>query len=414
MTLLESEIPSLQADVASVLRRMRPAFAELIAALPGDVRRPADLKHVLEIDAKLGWQVFKIATTPDPIAASSHVPGRTSMKRFLDAAASRMVSPALIESASQAFWDFEEVVGRHADDRGSFDSMIRAIAGDESDAIDLQSRRAAYRANSRIWGLQARTKLSCLIVNVDSMSDAVDIATVHGCVDLRRFRRDASLIIASLRVSDDDDVVRRSFDRHPLDPDGRTKEGVSLLTSFCSRPVPKIHSTRMESGFVRTEVLARGVGNTSAVNLLMGEVSCGAGPRYRDEENRWFVSRAMIRQPVEVLIHDLLLHEDWVGPTVPDVLVFGDHRADMASLEDRQCDLLPLQASVMYLGRGSSVLHTPDVPNHPAMVRYAFDQLGWEQERFHVYRCRIEYPVMPSSAVLRFALPEAPSIGGRP
>lgn len=62
----------------------------------------------------------------------------------------------------------------------------------------------------------------------------------------------------------------------------------------------------------------------------------------------------------------------------------------------------------MYLGKGPSVMHTPDVPRYAEMIQYAFDRLGWDEARFDVYRCRVEYPVMPSSVVVRFDLPECP------
>ena len=63
---------------------------------------------------------------------------------------------------------------------------------------------------------------------------------------------------------------------------------------------------------------------------------------------------------------------------------------------------------VSYLGKGPSVLHTPDVPRYAQMGRYVFERVGWDGDRFDVYRCRVEYPVMPSSVAMCFDLPEAP------
>ena len=67
---------------------------------------------------------------------------------------------------------------------------------------------------------------------------------------------------------------------------------------------------------------------------------------------------------------------------------------------------MELLESVMYLGQGLSVLPTREVPRYVELARYATDRLGWDADRFDVYRCRIEYPVMPSTVVLRFDLPE--------
>ncbi len=42
------------------------------------------------------------------------------------------------------------------------------------------------------------------------------------------------------------------------------------------------------------------------------------------------------------------------------------------------------------------------------MAQRACDRLGWDAERFEVHRLRVEYPVMQSSIVMQFDLPEKP------
>jgi hypothetical protein len=71
------------------------------------------------------------------------------------------------------------------------------------------------------------------------------------------------------------------------------------------------------------------------------------------------------------------------------------------------CRLQPYE-SVAHLGRGPSALYATDVPRYVEMGRYIFDRLGWDAERFLVYRCRLEYPVLPSTVVMQFDLPPAP------
>ena len=68
--------------------------------------------------------------------------------------------------------------------------------------------------------------------------------------------------------------------------------------------------------------------------------------------------------------------------------------------------MLPLKESLIYLGRGAAVMRSRDVPRYEEMVRYAMKRVGWAPGRFHVYRVRIEYPIMPSSVVIHFDLPE--------
>ena len=70
---------------------------------------------------------------------------------------------------------------------------------------------------------------------------------------------------------------------------------------------------------------------------------------------------------------------------------------------------MALRESIVYLGKGPSVLHTPEVPRYAEMVQYALDRSGWNASNFDVYRCRVEYPVMPSSVVVQFELPLKPA-----
>jgi hypothetical protein len=63
---------------------------------------------------------------------------------------------------------------------------------------------------------------------------------------------------------------------------------------------------------------------------------------------------------------------------------------------------------VVYLGRGTDVMDTPEAPRHGEMMGYALGRLGWDAGKFEVYRCLIEYPVMPSSVVVQFDLVDPP------
>jgi hypothetical protein len=68
---------------------------------------------------------------------------------------------------------------------------------------------------------------------------------------------------------------------------------------------------------------------------------------------------------------------------------------------------LPANEPVVCLGKGAGVVRTTDVPRYPELAQYLFDRLNWNGAQFHVYRYRIEYPIVPTAVVLRHGLPEA-------
>lgn len=395
-------------DVSKALTRLRGALAEVIAAVPEDIAKGADLHRALQIDRKLSWRVFKVASAADPVAVGPHVPSRASMSTFFKAARKRGVPKTLIETASRVATDFEALVVAHAGDRATFDSMVSALAGDESaEQIDLMHRRLAFRGQRHILGAYAKTRLKFVAIQPNEDPMWLDVMHVEGFVGLRRLRGDAPLVVSYSGARNDDGsplIVRRE----PLEPVSGP-HGMALLRQFCSEPLPEFRFVEAGPGFMKGELIAHDVGNRTAVTCVEGHVMPAALPRYREEGNVLSGTIATVRTPCEVLVLDLLLRRNTYGPVKPTAFVHAEHLGEMAwdtAIQERH--RLPGNPRVDYLGRGPSVLHTPDVPRYAELGRYVFERIGWDGDEFDVYRCRIEYPVMPSSVVLRFDLPDAP------
>lgn len=400
-----------EVDAAQVLGRLRGAFAEVIGAIPGGLSSAAELHRNIKVDKKLGWKAFKVATAVDPLDAGPHVPGPPNMRTFLKAVGRRGVAEGLVRAASDAANDFERLVAEHAGDRAAFDSMISALATAEDPGhMDLVHRRAAFRSNRHIWGVQAKTLFKHWVLQPSSDDPTkLDIASYGGYVNLRQLRQNAPLIISVALSMDDDGTVRR-LSTEPLDPDGTTRRGIGLIREFCSRPLPEFRTVEVGGGGAYGELIASDVGKKGAVTCIEGHVARAAVPRYCDEDNRIGDFNAPVGTPCEVLVLAMLVREDTFGTITPVARAFSDHRKDTSYLTPvRERDRLPLQESVVYLGRGPSVLHTADLPRSAQMAQYVFDRLEWDAQRFDVYRCRIPYPVMPSTMTMTFELPEAPA-----
>ena len=397
-------------DTATAMGRLRSALGALIEAIPQPINKAADLHRTLGVDPKLGWQVFKVVNAEDTAGAGINVPKRVSMQRFLKAAAGCGVPADVIDHTSTAFNEFEDLVSEHAGDRASFESMVSAIGDQDNRAqIDLNHRRAAFRSNSHIWGVQAKTRLACFIFQPSpSNSEQKDHALIRGFVGLRRLRREGSWVVTQTKMTNVDGTDLEAPNSEPLDPSAEVAHGVSLLEKFCSQPIPKFRGVQGKLGYFNTELEGNSVGNQSVITCMIGDVWRNVFGYYRDERNNHQLSHVMVHTPCKVLIQDVLVREGMFDSTLPEVLIYGDHRGVDPHPEGRDCDLLTMHASVKHLGKGPLVVHTPDVPRYTEMLEYAFDRLGWDGDKFDVYRCRVEYPVMPSSVVIRFELPEKP------
>lgn len=398
--------PNFGSEASRVLGELRAALAAVIATLPGRISSASALQRALNIDMKLGWKVFRIIDTEDPLALAHLVPGAGAMRLFLKAAVEQDVKSTLIDRAARAADEFEQLVDTHAGDRASFEAMISSWSADSRAKMDLNYKRAAFRSNSYFYGIQATAQLSCCLVHPSADESLIDVALLRGYMGLRRLRTSVPCVVAHVRATDAEGAPRALI-REPLDPGGGTSHGVSLIRKFCSDPLPQFRTVEAEGGFVHGELIGEGVGNTAAVTCFTGDVTRKAGARYAGELDRDFGVCVMVRIPCTALILDLLVHEGTFGPFSPKLSVFGEHLegAPFPS-PTKERDRLELLESVLYLGQGLSVLPTREVPRYVELARFATDRLGWDADRFDVYRCRIEYPVMPSTVVLRFDLPE--------
>lgn len=403
------DAPPFETEAATALRQMRGVLAQFVAAVPGGASKPVELSKALGIDMKLSWSLFQIVGATDLLAAGQYVPRPGATRKLLRAAVRHGVPTDLLERMSSAAGEFERLVKVHAGDRPTFDLMIKGRASNGLDKIHITHRRDAFRANSHIWGVQAKTRLLAHFLQPGTENGMADGAVVRGLIGFRRIRPNVPWVIARARCADDDGVVRRIPARTPLEaPAGEASSGmvaVPFLTEFCTKPLPKCRSIARTDGFMEHELVEGPVGSTAAITCVMGDVVRNAASYYRDEHNFRNEYAASVRTPCEVLINDLFVHEDMFGPLTPELVVYGDLVGGPEYPGGgREPPRLPVDESVDYLGKGPGGVATTDVPRYAELASHVFERLGWNGARFDVYRVRVAYPVVPSIVVMRHPL----------
>ena len=403
-----------QAEADRVLQSLRTALTDVVGHVPGTVSKPVELRRALRIDANLSWKVFKVVKATDALAAGPYVPGDGALRTFFKAARKSGVPDQVISAARLAAADFNHLVTTYASDRPAFDSMASSLAGGEEEVgqIALHHRRAAFRAQRHIYGAYAKARVSTLIAQPSSDPRLLDIAGIIGFLALRRLRPDAALTISHVRNFDDNGTAR-TVQYEPLDPSVEVKSGVPLLPEFCSKPTPECKAIKITPDTVKIDLLSSGIGRKSAIDCIGGGIiPGGGGPRYRDGKSSTFRMSVTLRMPCEYLLHDVLVHEDTFGHADPIAYSCQENLGDVAAStvsDDASC--FGGFERPVYMGKGPSALKTPDFPRYAELGHYTFEKLGWDAERFDVYRYRLEYPIMPSIIVMRFPLPDEPAAG---
>lgn len=401
-----------QADAERVLHQLRTALSEVVAAVPGRVSKPTDLQRALRVDLNVCCKVLRAISAPGVLPVGLHLPGTIALRSFLKAARKAGVQESAVDAALRATDAFNDLVSTHADDRTTFDSMISSLVVSEDAAnITFQHRRATARGQAHLFGMQARALFKCLLVQ-PSEKDAglLDLANLTGFVSLRLWRpAQVPIVLTPAYTTDDDGSTTRSVRREPLGTDTENASGAALLEDFCEGPAVRLREVPTMPGRVLGELVGVGVGNKAAVTCVEGHLNRGAVPRYKDAGNRIGGHLAEIRVPCDTLLLDLVVREDTFGPLRPTVRMCADHLAEVRGPGPGAWQPMGYE-TVEYLGKGASVLYTPDYPRYPELGRHAFDRLGWDAERFDVYRCRVEYPVLPSTVAIFFDLPDAPTL----
>jgi len=403
---------ALQAE--GVLRNVRTAFVEVLDSLPTPVTRAHEVSKALEIDKKLGWRIYKLIHTPDVFAAAEHVPGPAGVQILLSAARRAQVPRERIDAVKSAISEFSRLTRVHAGDRATLEMMLAACAQNGQDRVELSHRRAAFRANSYFCGVQARTQLKADFLNPAAAPGMLDIASLRGFIGLRRIRANVPWVIARARCIDNDGQARRQFQRAALDPRA-TGNDVPLLHDFCSKPLPKFRRMVSAHGFLDDEIADGPIGKTAAITCVTGEVSRLVASYYRDPHNEQGELLARMRTPSEALVFDQIVHESLFGRIAPELLVFSElSSAAPYPTPGHNRLVIPVCESVSYLGKGPGVLHVAEAPRYAEMARYVFQRLGWDGERFDVYRVRMLFPPIPTSIVMRHKLPARPEDGRSP
>jgi hypothetical protein len=406
-----TSIEPLEVHARQVLSRVRSAFGAVLTALPERAQRPHEVQKSLQIDSKLGWAVSRLVHEEDLYLAAQQLPGRRRLETFLKAASKRAIPDELLARVRAAVEEFEELVEVHAGDRASLEVMLLGCSARANEDAILAQRKAAFQANSFIWGVQARTQFGIYFLRPGREAAWGDIAGVRGFVGLRRMRPDVPWVISRLHASDETGQAIGGFDREPLGEEVATTDGsngVALLTEFCSRPLPALRRVEHSPGFIEEVLEPAEVGNTGAIDIVTGDDARGVVPRRAMDGEKVWGGLRMLRTPVETLVLDQLVHVDMYGPIVPRLIHFSDLTLarGFPTPPLSESDQLPTPEVVQYLGRDPTAVYTPDVPRYTKIIERVCARIQCEPSQFDVYRVRMSYPAIPTSIGMEHDLPE--------
>lgn len=395
-----------------MIGRLSKALSEVIGSLPQPILQARQLERLLGVDYSLAWQVIKVSTATDALAAGLNVPRPAPMRRFLRAAAKHGSADSALANAKAAYIEFESLVVRYAGEvvrrgkrvsgglggasagggRAAFDAMIAGTKEHGSASLDLKHRRLAFRANSYLWGIQCSVRMLTCILHPGKTPGSIDLLGINGWIGLHAIRPGAGLAVSTIAQL-----------THPPGS-GEDKEATSevshvdapaLLREFTSPKALSLQEERRTMQARVTRINLSGLGKSSQIDVITANRAHNV-EQYDDPESREFAYMALVTRPAEMIHVDMLIPAGWSNAETAVAAAFGHMDDFKKAAEEREEDRLPLNATVdRFLGI-RALPSASEIPRYTDIMQHGIDMAGVTGRLFDLYRLRIPYPILHS------------------
>jgi hypothetical protein len=388
---------------------LRGALIELYASVDADPASPQAAARRFRVNKTLTWNISRVVGSTDPIASLPNVPGASAIKSLLQAFHRAGASSEAVERVRNAAEALDRIVEVHVGDRATLELVVDGMGRGRDDHLEL-SRKLAFRGNSGLWGVQAKTRLMSVFMTPNAEDpDRLDIAIVRGFLGFRRLRSDVRWPIFQVRGwgAEGEPVAAQRW--QPLESLGQEPDGLPLLQRFSTVDASAIEEVRTDDGM--DYLLAPGpIGNAGAIDCYIADFSRSTVGKYRTKTDTTGEFGATISAPTERLIFDLLVHESLDFALTPEVRAFGGIFANRSEDANPTGSLpIPVPRSVTMLPGQPPVVATPSVQRYPEIVNFVHERLGSNPSEFRGCRLDLSYPPLGSTVLLRFTLPEPPA-----
>ncbi len=366
-----------ETEAPRVIGDLRQAFRRLLEGLELESPiRPTELAKRLKIDNKLAWKIARVIQKESPFAAGRFVPGKTALKVFLGSIEKQGARTEDLESLLNAFSAFEATAKRHAGSRRGFELLLAAQEPDLESNVDIEERRAAYQANSYLWGIQARAQVALLIATRE------ELISVDGLVELKRLRTRTAWRLAP---------AVRTEKRGPTRPLDRAENPLLPYLHNFSPATPQVSSLTCSSTKAHFGLEQGPVGETATQTFFFGQVFALDAQSQEPP-----LAQIEFRTPVEALYVDLLVHRRQLGEQIPRINL----KSDLFGPRCESYDAMPLAERLQLLSGSKPSFRIKEHPAYVNLLDFTMAKCGLSLPDFVPYRLQLTFPPLPTTLEL--------------
>lgn len=395
-------------NIVQILGRFRDSLSAMVFATganPAEVRKTA---RMLGVDYNVFWQMAQIINSTDVLSTADHIP---TVKRFsvlCEACRQRGASDSDIVDALGAMESIEQVVEICAGSREDFRDLVRGMSNDDVTTRQEGARKAAFRAQSTLWGVRADVNFKTVmaIPNADDPG-RMDGIRFGGLAGFKRLRPIPWSMFRMMAGQDDGTPIKASISA--LDPEIDDPQALPLLKRFCSDSLPEIRTVVNQSGRC-FDIVPGLIGIPGSINCVYGDRVTDFAYNYRTEDSRYYAAVFDLQTPAEHLQLDLMWHQSLDFTAYPEVFHLDRLNAPRGyNTTADEWNRLPLSTTARQINPTLAGIATHHYPEYRDLLDYVTSTIGIPVEEFRIFRFEMTYPTIPSAVVLRTTLRPVPS-----
>jgi len=417
-TIVQHPLPDLEArptsaeqyhsEIEKVGGGLTASLKRVLAELPGAPLRPQELARKLKLNKDLTSRLLRALSEQDPLVAMHLMPGPEPLRRVLRAAARFDVSPDALGAAHRAVAEFETLLRDHLGSRAALDAMIGVSLPDARTRFETFHKQAVHRSMSCLKGVVARAHVLSAMLFPGEEPDAVAAVMILGLYGLRRLRPGVPVQFYSA-------VKGAGAHRlYSLGGDPTRAEGASFLLSEFSSCGPYVQQAQDGNNMVYA-LQADAVGPHCAVDIVTGEIWRGVYHQFQTKDPpRTSGFTADIDIPAESLTFDVRVHRDVWPSVAPQLVLYDTAIRGTANPNDRSRDRdrLDLAEKIDVLDHVAA-RRISEVSSYPRLIAHACRRIGYAEDAFRCYRCRVKYPLYGSQICMAFLPPQKPGVAAQ-
>lgn len=410
--------PDERAAAAQVARRLSGELRALVALLPPDQRGASAMSRALSVDRNTCQRLVASLATDEPNEVLLvRLPGVQGLRQLIQAirtfrsdsvAAEQAAAASAAVDALEAL--ISEVAGSQRRLRQRLEADIEFGADPRGPGDDVNARRSLFRAATEIVGRWSDSiVLTSIIRPVPDNPDQTETVRMQGRfghiwrasavpLELAAVTPDVLSLDARPGAPRTTGVAMRTLSARPAQ--GDTPD--SLLTEFCSHPLPKV--TTRSSGTQTLHVIdAAETASSRPLDIVI------AHRRSTPDRNPATLDppigevSALVVYPTRRMVSDVFLHRDLARRCTPTAeLHLGGFSSVAPARRSRWSTRFPGDPPLSCLGSGLQRAATPAYDRYAELASHVFDKVGWDPNQFIGYRCEVVYPIWQAAYCMIF------------